>query len=395
MKISFKKIPRIIYVLLALILGFLIVFMISAISKNSEGPIGTLFSKTATFIKGIEDNMILEEREDRRSEKLAWFTAFRDDKSKVINSGIILLGASDNTQVDSYERIIDLEDSLRVTFPIIHIYKAWGGKREHEFPKIEVETIYKLGSIPMITWEPWVGAFSIEDFPHIDPSIEKRDKGSLASIAKGDYDSYIINWALEAKEFNHLIYVRFGHEMNDPYHYPWGPQNNYAQDYINAWQHVHEIFEINQVDNIIWVWNPHLSYDFEGYYPGDDYVDVISFGILNFGASISWSKWWTFDELFSNSYEPLTKFKKPMMISEFGSLSVGGDRAEWFKHAIQMIPKDYPAINSIIFFHYSNETSTDKSVDWYIIDDKKVTSELTTQMKNWPDSIKQPELRSN
>ena len=303
----------------------------------------------------------------------------------------MLLGASDNSQVDSYENIIDLEDSLRVTFPIIHIYKAWGEKREHEFPKIEVETIYELGSIPMITWEPWVGAFSIQNYPNIEPSIEKRDKGSLASIASGNYDSYIVRWALGAKKFGHPVYLRFGHEMNDPYHYPWGPQNNFTQDYVDAWLHVYDIFKNNKVDNIIWVWNPHLSYDFEGYYPGDNYVDVISFGILNFGTSLSWSKWWRFEELLSNSYDKLLKLNKPMMISEFGSLSVGGERSHWFKDAFTVIPIDYRAINSIIFFHYPNETSTDKSLDWYILEDKKVTTELITQMKNWPDSIQVPD----
>ena len=387
----FKKIPRILYVILALFLGFLIVMVISTISKNTAGPIGTILNSAEAFIGGVEENIFLKKRENKRSEKLNWFSAIRDDKSKLINSKIMLLGASDNSQVDSYENIIDLEDSLRVTFPIIHIYKAWGEKREHEFPKIEVETIYELGSIPMITWEPWVGAFSIQNYPNIEPSIEKRDKGSLASIASGNYDSYIVRWALGAKKFGHPVYLRFGHEMNDPYHYPWGPQNNFTQDYVDAWLHVYDIFKNNKVDNIIWVWNPHLSYDFEGYYPGDNYVDVISFGILNFGTSLSWSKWWRFEELLSNSYDKLLKLNKPMMISEFGSLSVGGERSLWFKDAFTLIPKDYRAINSIVFFHYPNETSTDKSLDWYILEDKKVTTELITQMKNWPDSIQVPD----
>ena len=387
----FKKIPRILYVILALFLGFLIVMVISTISKNTAGPIGTILNSAEAFIGGVEENIFLKKRENKRSEKLNWFSAIRDDKSKLINSKIMLLGASDNSQVDSYENIIDLEDSLRLTFPIIHIYKAWGEKREHEFPKIEVETIYELGSIPMITWEPWVGAFSIQNYPNIEPSIEKRDKGSLASIASGNYDSYIVRWALGAKKFGHPVYLRFGHEMNDPYHYPWGPQNNFTQDYVDAWLHVYDIFKNNQVDNIIWVWNPHLSYDFEGYYPGDNYVDVISFGILNFGTSLSWSKWWRFEELLSNSYDKLLKLNKPMMISEFGSLSVGGERSLWFKDAFTLIPKDYRAINSIVFFHYPNETSTDKSLDWYILEDKKVTNELIKQMKNWPDSIQTPD----
>lgn len=386
----FNKIPRIIYVILALFLGFLIVMAISSISKNTAGPIGTILNSAEAFIGGVEENIFLKTRENKRSEKLNWFSAIRDDKSKLINSKIILLGASDNSQVDSYENIIDLEDSLRITFPIIHIYKAWGEKREHKFPKIEAETIYELGSIPLITWEPWVGAFSIQNYPDIEPSLEKRDKGCLSAIANGNYDRYIVDWALEAKKFGHPVYVRFGHEMNDPYHYPWGPQNNFAQDYVDAWIHIYQVFENNQVDNIIWVWNPHLSYDFEGYYPGDSYVDVISFGVLNFGTSLAWSKWWRFEELLSNSYDKLVKLNKPMMISEFGSLSVGGERSDWFRDAFTVIREDYREINSIIFFHYPNETSTDKALDWYFLEDKKVTTEIINQINNWPDSIQIP-----
>jgi len=388
MELWLKKIPRFVYVLLALLAGFIVVLLIAGISSSSRGPIGTLFSKTAGLIRDVEEHLILEQREEHRIARLSWFDAYRDDKEAVIHSPIILLGASDNTQVDSYEKIINLEDSLGVVFPIIHIYKAWGEKREHAFPQIETETIYKLGSLPMITWEPWVGAFSAENYPRIEPSLEKRDKGSLASIARGDYDAYLVKWAQDARDFGHLIYLRFGHEMNDPYHYPWGPQNNEASDYIKAWRHVHDVFEKQLVNNIIWVWNPHLSYEFEDYYPGDAYVDVISFGILNFGASISWSKWWTFDELFSNSYDSLSAHAKPMMISEVGSLSVGGDRSVWFRDAIKAIPERYPAINSVVFFHYSNETSTDKSLNWYFIDDPKVIRTISGELRNWPDSLR-------
>jgi len=392
MKSIFSKIPRLLYVIAALIMAFFLILIITKISNGSEGPIKSIFSKARKTIADVEDITILKERENRRIEKLNWFTTIREDKNKLIHSKIILFGASDNTQKDSYESIVNLEDSLKITFPIIHIYKAWGEKSEHQFPAIEAETINRLGSIPMVTWEPWVGAFSVQNYPNIDPILEKRDKGSLASIARGDYDSYIIKWAEDAKLFGHPFYLRFGHEMNDPYHYPWGPQNNYASDYINAWRHIYNIFKTNQVTNVIWIWNPHLSYSFTDFYPGNEYVDIISYGVLNFGASISWSKWWTFEELLSGSYDILKKYNKPMMISEFGSLLVGGDRNKWFADAFEKIPTQYPMINSIVFFHYSNEKSTDKALNWQFIDDKKLITVMKTEIGKWKPEIKQPDL---
>ena len=90
-------------------------------------------------------------------------------------------------------------------------------------------------------------------------------------------------------------------------------------------------------------------------------------GILNFGTSTSWSKWWTFSEIFGSHYKELASFKKPMMIAEFGCLKSGGDRAKWFGDALRNFQKNYPLVNSIVFFHYSGDkTTSDKSVNWYI-----------------------------
>jgi hypothetical protein len=51
-------------------------------------------------------------------------------------------------------------------------------------------------------------------------------------------------------------------------------------------------------------------------------------------------------------------------------------------------------VNSIVFFHYSGDkTTTDKSVNWYIKDDKKVTNEIKKQLKDWNAAIKQPLLK--
>jgi len=47
-----------------------------------------------------------------------------------------------------------------------------------------------------------------------------------------------------------------------------------------------------------------------------------------------------------------------------------------------------------ISIHYSGDkTTTDKSVNWYIKDDKKVTNEIKKQLKDWNAAIKQPLLK--
>src|SRR6185369_3819852 len=49
--------------------------------------------------------------------------------------------------------------------------------------------------------------------------------------------------------------LRFAHEMNDPYRYPWGPQNNSKEEYIYAWQHVWQRFQKAGARNVIWTWS--------------------------------------------------------------------------------------------------------------------------------------------
>lgn len=386
-----KKISRLLYVVIAIVLGYFLVYLITAASERSKGPIESVLERASDWVYGLEKNLILEEREDNREQKLAWFNAQRNNKEALINSKIILLGASDDSKAESYENIINLEDSLATSFPVIHIYQAWGEKPEHEFPIQQVEAISRIGSVPFISWEPWLNMFSQDNFPNIKPE-DQRDKHCMTSIAQGDYDAFIFEWALEAKKFGKPIYVRLGHEMNDPYRYPWGPQNSDPVEYIAAWKHIHQVFDKVGANNIIWVWSPHLAYgQFKDYYPGDNYVDIVATGALNYGTATSWSNWWSFKLIFGNYYQDLAYFNKPIIIAEFGSLKPGGNRAEWFGDALENFHDKYPLVNGILFFHYKTDgTTTYKSVSWYIVDDVEVTTEIKKQLNNWDASLKQP-----
>jgi beta-mannanase len=177
--------------------------------------------------------------------------------------------------------------------------------------------------------------------------------------------------------------------MKDPYRYPSGPQNNPAVEFIAAWRHVHKIFRAEGANNVIWVWSPHPAYGFfDAYYPGDDYVDYVGVGTLNYGTVATWSKWWTFSEIFGTYYHDLAHFKKPIMLTEFGCLAVGGDRAAWFREALMDMPVKYPAIKSLVFFHYSEDkTTTQQALNWYITDDEPTLKVISAEIKNWGQNL--------
>ena len=388
-----RKASRIVFTVLAISLGVGIVLALSFAGKESKGPIDNLLTSAGTVVKEVEQNLIIEQREVKRADKLEWFVPYKNNPALLKRPKLILMGAFDNRTKESFEAITALEDSLKTTFPLIQIYTAWGSKEEEHFPKLQVEAILELGSLPVITWEPWLTDFDEEKFPS-SKKPEERDKNGLADVATGLYDSYIKQWANDAKKIKKPIFLRVGHEMNDPYRYPWGPQNNTAKDFIAAWQHIHQLFTTVGANNVIWIWSPHPAYGFfKDFYPGNAYVDYVGVGTLNYGTVANWSKWWSFKDIFGKFYNDLSSFGKPIMLTEFGSLSVGGNRGKWFEEAMSEIPKSYPAVKSLLFFHNGDDkTTTQQALSWKIKDDINVKKAIISQVKLWPDSIK-PSLK--
>ena len=374
---------RIISTLVAIAISSLIVYALSHVGKSTKGPIENAITYTGDAVKDIEQKLIVESRPEKRSDKLQWLKPYIQNKRLLSHPDKILLGAFDNEAKETFEPVIRLEDSLKTTFPLIHIYAAWGSKPEEKFPADEVSEIIELGSIPVITWEPWLNDFNVEDFPN--PSHpDDRNKNGMQDVAKGLYDPYLKQWALAAKKTGKPIFLRLGHEMNDGYRYPWGPHNNAPQDFIAAWQHVHDVFLKQGAKNIIWLWSPHPAYTFKEFYPGDAYVDYVGAGTLNYGTIAKWSQWWSFKEIFGTYYEQLASYKKPIMLTEFGSLAVGGNRAKWYAEALDSLPQKYPMVKSILFFHFSKDnTTTQQTLNWYIVDDHPVIRTIVKEVGKW------------
>jgi beta-mannanase len=171
--------------------------------------------------------------------------------------------------------------------------------------------------------------------------------------------------------------------MNDPYRYPWGPQNNTKEEYIAAWRHVVTRFREAGANNAVWVWSPHVAYEYwDLYYPGDEYVDWVATGVLNFGPIAQWSKWWSLADILGARYERMASFGKPVMIAEFGSLAVGGNRAAWYADAISRMPREFPAIRGVVFFNArDDQTVTYQKVDWTLGADSAAADAVRTALR--------------
>ena len=348
---------------------------LSSLGTASEGPLsatlGWLGAATGAVEHRVRDRLSGRPRRDM----LRWLEPYRTSAERLRKPDVVLLGAYDSGIPRTLDGVLALESRLDAPLPLVQVYSAWGDKPDQRFPVELLTAIVGLGSIPVVTWEPWLTDFESVKHPGI-PLRDARDRHGLAQVAHGDYDFYIDAWAAEAARFGRPFFVRFAHEMNDPYRYPWGPQNNTKEEYIAAWRHVVERFRRAGATNVVWVWSPHVAYEYwDLYYPGDEYVDWVATGVLNFGPIAQWSKWWTFAEIFGQKYSRLASFAKPVMIAELGSLAVGGDREAWYRDAIESIPREYPAVRAVLFFHArDDQTVTYQKVDWTIAGDSSLAS---------------------
>jgi hypothetical protein len=331
----------------------------------SEGPITAAARAVGTGVSRLESRLARRFRGPGREADLTWLEPLRTHADSLRHPDTLLLGAYDGRLPESLEGVIEVEEALGTTFPLIQLYTAWGDAPDQEFPLRTVEAIHELGSIPVMTWEPWLTPFENRLHPEL-PLRENRDQGGLRDIARGLYDFYLDEWLAVAADLDYPILVRFAHEMNDPYRYPWGPQNNEPQHFIAAWRHVVDRARLAGADNIVWVWSPHIAYDgYEVYWPGDDYVGWVATGGLNYGTVAYWSQWWSFQEIFGGRYDFLAGFGKPIMIAEFGTLTVGGDRADWYRGALTDFRDRFPAVHALLFFHVDDDdTVTRQAVDW-------------------------------
>lgn len=350
----------------------------------AEGPIGAVLRSAGQALRHFESGVVQRFRGPGRVSRMDFLAPLRESADSLRDPTPFLLGAYDADLPGSLEGVLRLEEALGRPLGVIQVYTAWGDRPDQRFPQRILEAIHGLGSIPLVTWEPWLTDFENRLHPLI-PLRDDRDRGGLAAIAGGMYDVYVDAWARDAASFGVPVMVRLGHEMNDPYRYPWGPQNNRPEDFVAAWRHVVERFRAAGADNVVWVWSPHVAYEgYEWFYPGDDVVDWTATGALNYGTVAHWSRWWTFQEIFGQRYDALAAFGKPIMLAEFGTLAVGGDRASWLSEALDDLPQRFPAVKALLFFNVpADRTTTYQAVDWSLGGDTASLGAVRRALEGW------------
>ncbi|MEV4626050.1 glycosyl hydrolase [Micromonospora sp. NPDC049523] len=168
-------------------------------------------------------------------------------------------------------------------------FEAWSRNRtiDTHFAELRRQGVRTF----MLTWEPWQSVSA--DKGRVAQYVEQPEF-SNAAIAAGKKDEYIRSWAKSVAASGLLVYVRYAHEMNGNW-YPWSRD---PAGYVAAWRHIVDIFRAEGATNARFVFsvNPSIfepaedwTKNLRGYWPGDDYVDLLGSTMINFGARKEYS----------------------------------------------------------------------------------------------------------
>jgi cellulose synthase (UDP-forming) len=268
----------------------------------------------------------------------------------------------------SVKLVKELESKTAKRFGIISLYLSWGDEPRCFLPFKTIDSVYRVGAFPLITWEPWQSLFNkTKSYKEAD-----KEKKVFYRITQGYYDDYLNRFSQQVRSLGRPVYLRFAHEADNP-SYPWSATgNNTPAEFKAAWQYVYNYFKRNRVYNVIWVWNPWKANAVDAYFPGKRYVDWIGVTCLNYGLNNPDKQWYSMEQLYNGFHEnPVFNYGLPVMLTEFGSLPSEGRQDLWFKNAFKSIKTKYPEIKGVVLFNNGNDkNSIDKdhggAYDWRI-----------------------------
>ncbi len=302
-------------------------------------------------------------------------------QKNVINYIGIFAPQNDNG-ITSLGNVNKVSGQIDENFDIVSLYVAWEKDIESNFPQEILDSIYLSKSIPMITWEPWLNSFEDE----IEGGIQVYDL-----IENGYFDDFILKFSEKLKSLGRPVFLRFAHEFDNPF-YPWFISgSDSAWKFKNAWIHTYEIFKNNNVNNVIWIWNPWKAENLPVFYPGREYVDWIGINILNYGELNQDGKWHDFKSLYDPFHEELINLPQtPVIISEFGTLHNDRNQSQWLEDAFTEIENDFKEIKSVIYFNSKVDSNWPKGLqmnsylDWTIPENQVVkTSFKSKEVPNY------------
>jgi hypothetical protein len=250
-----------------------------------------------------------------------------------------------------------------------------------------------IGSIPYIMrfeldWADMANPLALDNklnalqaaalIPFVVLRIARSDAPSTKDIANGNKDSDIHAFALKLKALNYPIFFTFEPEFNISTSRACVANGATAVDYTNSWHKIYNIFTVEGVRNVAFVWNPSfqdnpatLANAAVNYYPGDNFTDWI-------GLTCLFTKTWQDVSSDFNKAMGMGAGKKPIMVTRLGVLppaaitrvnpdpNVSGLSAELtIELFFDAIERKYTNVKGVLYYNIDKSTIEQYSLSHY------------------------------
>ena len=219
-------------------------------------------------------------------------------------------------------------------------------KYKSAFTVANLQAIEAAHATPFITVEPWTWADTTAGI--------NQPANSLASIYNGNHDADLRAIARVVAQYGQPVYLRFAHEMNG-WWLPWAQSvnGNAPGDYVKAWRHVHDLFQLSGATNARWVWSPAMyvpharSTAISMLYPGDAYVDYTGMSCYGTTGTATDTCGATLSQIEAVS-------SRPVILSEIGA--AGQTKVRWILSLANLL-NDHPEIVGFVWFNTAPSTN--------------------------------------
>jgi Glycosyl hydrolase family 26 len=196
------------------------------------------------------------------------------------------------------------------------------------------------------------------------------DAVTMASIASGQDDQYLNNYATAVRSFRHPVVIGFAPEMNGNW-YSWGYQHTSPGDWVAAWRHVVTVFRADGADNVTWLWTANQVYPGSGpltqYWPGARYVNWV--GIDSYFVPGRHQYASVVDPTL-HQIRAITS--EPVIISETG-IAPGAGKTATLPQLFAGVGED--GLLGFVYFDDNQPEGADYHYDWRLEDDQLATTE--------------------
>lgn len=225
---------------------------------------------------------------------------------------------------------------------IEHIFVYWQALDKQALRRT-LSDAQERGRAMIVTVEPYTKA----------PDWRDGGEHLFADITAGLFDKEIDTLCGELTAFNGPLFVRWGHEMEDPTgRYPWA--RNDTEGYKAAYRYFVDACR-RKIPQAAFIWSPKGEKNLARYYPGNAHVDFVGLAVWGHEAMDRdlYGGKRDFRSTFKEKYDRVVGFGKPVYIAELGVAGEEPYRNEWFKSLYEAIsrPGEFNLLRGIVYFN--------------------------------------------